>query len=475
MADPSTRFDAGFVRILVIMVLGGMMAFLDATIVNVGVDTIRGEFGIGLDGIHWIATGYLLAVAVATPLAGWLVDRYGGKRMWLTALAVFVAGSVACSLAQSAGALVAFRVLQGLGGGLVEPIMLALLVRAAGPARVPRLMGVLGAITVGPVLGPVLGGIVLANFSWHWLFLINVPIGVAAFALAARWLPADSAPDSVGARVDLRGIALLCPGAAALMYGLTRGGEAGFGSPGVLVPAVAGFALVALYLVHALRTSGAPLIDPRLFAHRAFAASALGMTALGIILFGLLFLVPLYYQRVHGHGLLAVGLLMAPLGLGALIGNPVAARLAVRFGPRGLAPVGAALVALAALVFAVASTATPAAWLAAVSFAAGFGVGCIGAPTMGALYRTVPDAAVPRATSATLVLNQLGAAGGIAVIALVLTQRTRDLPPEAAFSGTFWWLFGVAALVAVAGLALPGPAAAPVPADGPAGSDAPAR
>lgn len=459
MADPSTRFDAGFVRVLVIMVLGGMMAFLDATIVNVGVDTIRGEFGIGLDGIHWIATGYLLAVAVATPLAGWLVDRFGGKRMWLTALAVFVAGSVACSLAQSAGALVAFRVLQGLGGGLVEPIMLALLVRAAGPARVPRLMGVLGAITVGPVLGPVLGGVVLANFSWHWLFLINLPIGAAAFVLAARYLPADSAPDSVGARVDLRGIALLCPGAAALMYGLTRGGDEGFGAVGVLVPAAVGFVLVALYLVHALRTSGEPLIDPRLFAHRAFAASALGMTALGVILFGLLFLVPLYYQRVHGHGLLAVGLLMAPLGLGALIGNPVAARLATRFGPRGLAPVGAALVAVAAVVFA-AEVATG--WLAAVSFAAGFGVGCIGAPTMGALYRTVPDSAVPRATSATLVLNQLGAAGGIAVIALVLTQRTRDLPAAEAFSGAFWWLFGVAAVVAVASLALPGPAAAPV-------------
>lgn len=464
MSDPAARFDAPLIRTTAIMVLGGMMAFLDATIVNVGVDTIRGELGVGLDTVHWIATGYLLAVAVATPLAGWAVDRFGGKRMWLVALTAFVAGSAACGLASSAGSLIAFRVLQGFGGGLVEPIMLAVLVRAAGPARVGRLMGVLGAITLGPVLGPVLGGVVLANLSWQWLFFVNVPLGLAAIALAARYLPADRPDDSGAAGLDVRGVVLLCPGAAALMYGLTQAGEAGFTAPRVLLGVGAGVVLLAAYLVHALRGTTTPLIDPRLFAHRGFAASALGMTALGILLFGLLFLAPLYYQQVRGYDLLTVGLLMAPLGLGALIGNPVAARLAGRFGPRRLAPFGAALIAATAVVHALAGTGTPVLWLAVWSFAAGFGVGCIGAPTMGALYRTVPEAAVPRATGATLVLNQLGAAAGIAGITLVLSQRARDLPPEATYSGTFWWLFGVAAVVVVAGFALPGPvSSAPVP------------
>lgn len=457
VSDTEPDFDWPFVRLILVMVLGGMMAFLDATIVNVGVDTLRDEFGTGLETVQWVATGYLLAVAAVTPVAGWAIDRFGGKRMWLIGLVAFVIGSVLCSLAWSSTSLIVFRVLQGFGGGLLEPIMLALLVRAAGPPRIGKLMGVLGAVTVGPVLGPLLGGVILASLDWHWLFLINVPLGVGAIVLAWRYLPADEPAHDGMQRVDVRGIALLCPGSAALMYGLSQAGERGFGAVPVLAALGVGVALLAGYLVHALRTTGTPLIDPRLFSRWAYTASALGMTVLGVILFSLLFLIPLYYQEVRDFRLLAVGLLLAPLGAGALVGNPVAGKLGARFGARVMAPIGGLINAVTALVFVHADASTPLAWLVFWTFAAGFGVGCVGAPTMGSLYRTVDGPMVPRATSAAMVLNQLGAAFGIAIVALVLQRQLTTNAPAVAYSGTFWCLFAAAALVVVAGFLLPGP------------------
>ena len=455
-----TDFDWPFLRLVLVMVLGGMMAFLDATIVNVGVDTLRTEFGTGLETIQWVATGYLLAVAVVTPLAGWLIDRFGGKRMWLTGLVAFLVGSVLCSLAWSAPSLIAFRVVQGLGGGMLEPIMLALLVRAAGPARIGRLMGLLGAVTVGPVLGPLLGGTILANLDWHWLFLINVPLGLAAIACAVRYLPADS-PGAGGegappAKVDVLGIALLCPASVGLMFGLSRAGDgSGFGSAPVVLGLVIGAVFLVAYLVHALRMSGTPLIDPRLFARWTYTASAIGMTVLGVVLFSLLFLIPLYYQEIRSYGPLAVGLLLAPLGLGALVGNPVAGQYVDRLGARVLAPFGGLLIAATAVVFITAGPTTSVGWLIPWTFLAGFGVGCVGAPTMGSLYRTVPGDAVPRATSAAMVLHQLGAAFGIAIVALVLQRNLAAGTAESAYSDTFWSLLVAAALIFLVGFALP--------------------
>lgn len=464
-ADPA-RFDWPFVRTVLVMVLGGMMAFLDATIVNVGVDTLRTEFSAGLETIQWIATGYLLAVAVVTPLAGWLIDRFGGKRMWLTGLVAFVLGSVLCSLAWSSYSLIFFRVLQGLGGGMLEPIMLSLLVRAAGPARIGRLMGLLGAITVGPVLGPLLGGVILAHLDWHWLFLVNVPLGLGAIVLAARYLPADS-PVADGSRapgVDVLGIALLCPGSAALMYGLSQAGEGrGFGATPVLVSLVLGVALLAAYVVHALRATRQPVIDPRLFGHWSYTASAISMTVLGVVLFSLLFLIPLYYQEARGAGPLAAGLLLAPMGVGALLGNPFAGRAMERVGARVLVPAGGLAVAATAVVFLTADAETPVAWLVAWTFVAGFGGGCVGAPTMGSLYRTVPGDAVPRATSAAMILHQLGAAFGIAVVALVLQRNLATSTAETAYPATFWALLAAAGLIVLTGLSMPRRQAASAP------------
>ncbi|WP_285569049.1 DHA2 family efflux MFS transporter permease subunit [Streptomyces sp. NBC_01463] len=450
--------DAALLTLVGVMVLGGMMSYLDATIVNVGISTLGGEFHATLATVEWVTTGYLLAVALAIPVAGWAVVRFGAKRMWLLGLSVFLTGSALCAVAWNAESLIAFRVVQGLGGGMVDPIMMTVVAGAAGPARIGRVMGLVSVpITLGPVVGPVIGGLLLDNFSWQWMFLVNIPFALAAIVLAVRVLPADPPRAADPVPLDAPGVALLCPGFAALVFALSRAGGQGFGDAGVIIALTLGIALFTVYAVHALRTTRIPLLDLRLFANKGFGASVATMFLLGGGLFSLLFLLPLYYQQVHGHGVLRSGLLLAPLGLGTLIGMPVAGRLADRLGARRLVPTGALLIGAGALVFTGADAGTPQIWLTAAQFAAGFGMGLVGAPTMGSVYRTVPGDAVAGATGAVFILNQIGASLGIAVVALILQAGgSVPAPTAATFAHAFWWPVAAAAVVFLAGLLLPG-------------------
>jgi EmrB/QacA subfamily drug resistance transporter len=460
-------------RLLAVMVLGGLMSFLDASIVNVGIDTLAAHFQVSLATITWVATGYLLAVSVAIPIAGWAVSRFGTKRMWLIGLSLFLVGSALSALAWDAGSLIAFRVVQGLGGGMIEPIMLAVVAGAAGPNRMGRAMALISVpITMGPVLGPIVGGLILENLTWQWMFLVNLPIAALAIVLSIRVLPPDPPGSTARDPFDALGVALLCPGFAALVYALSQAGDAGFGATRVIVGLVVGVTLFAGYVAHAQRTA-APLVDLRLFANRGFAASVTTMFLLGGMLFSLLFLLPLYYQQVRGQNVLGAGLLLMPLGLGMMIGMPVAGNLADRIGPRPLVPTGSVLIAVGALFFTQAAAGTSGVWLTGVQILIGFGMGLVGAPTMGSVYRTVPAEAVGSATGTVFILNQIGASLGIAVATLILQGGiTGGAPLAEAFAAAFWWAFAAALVVLIASLALPGRPATRAPAEN--GSAAPA-
>ncbi|MCU1686262.1 MAG: drug resistance transporter, EmrB/QacA subfamily [Amycolatopsis sp.] len=465
---PQERLDAPLLRLLGVMVLGGMMSYLDATIVNVGIDTLVGKFQTTLATIGWVSTGYLLAVAVAIPITGWTIDRFGARRMWFLGLSLFLLGSVLCSFAWNAGSLIGFRVLQGLGGGMVDPIMMTVVARAAGPNRMGRVMGLISMpITLGPVLGPIIGGLILDNLTWQWMFLVNVPVALAAILVAIKYVPKDESAAKT-TPIDLLGIALLCPGFAALVYALSQAGVVGFGSARVLVSLGAGVVLFAGYIRHALRTKLTPLLDIRLFASRGFTASVTTMTLLGGALFSLLFVLPLYYQQARGHSVLEAGLLLMPLGLGTLIGMPIAGNLADKLGAKRLVPAGAALIAIGSLMYTQADSGTSQMLLTAFQVLVGFGMGLVGAPTMGAVYRTVPMEQAATATGAVFILNQLGASLGIAIVALILQSGSVDGKPTAtAFANAFWWSFAAAIVVLVAGFLLPGkpepaPATSPV-------------
>ncbi|MEV6345531.1 DHA2 family efflux MFS transporter permease subunit [Actinoplanes sp. NPDC051851] len=277
--------DPAFLRMAGVLLLALLMALLDETIVNVGVDCLVTVFGAPLSTIQWVTAGYLLAVAVATPVSGWGVDRFGVRRIWMLAVLLFTVGSLLSGLAWSAGSLIAFRVLQGLGGGMIFPVVQAAIAQAAGPARVAKAMGLISIpLTVGPVLGPILGGFFVDDISWRWMFLINLPVGAVALLLARTALPAGGPERGASRpRLDLLGLALLSPGFAVLIYGLTTAAHRGdFGDPAAVVAFAAGVVLLVAYVLHALRAA-APLIDVRLFTRRGFTMSVVTMLLVGAV------------------------------------------------------------------------------------------------------------------------------------------------------------------------------------------------
>jgi EmrB/QacA subfamily drug resistance transporter len=449
------RLDPPLVRLIVVMFVGGLLALLDATIINVGIGALGHQFGASLATVEWVGTGYLLAVAVSIPVTGWAVDQFGGRRVWLLGLGAFVVASTLAGLAWSVGSLIVFRVLQGLGGGMLEPTRLTVLARTAGPRRAGRVIGLVSmSSTIGPVLGPIIGGLILTHLGWRWMFLVNLPVGLVALALAARLVPRDVPDCAAGHRLDLLGVASLCPGFAVLLYALSQAGDAGFDAARVVVALGAGAALFAAYAVHALRTRRVPLVDLRLFSSRGYSASIIVMVLVGAGLFSLMFLLPLYWQQVRGQTVLAAGLLLSPLGLGTLAGMPLAGRLSDRVGARLLVPSGAALITLGTLGHAQAGTTAGPLLLAGCSLLAGLGLGLAAVPTMSSIYRTVPTAAVTSATGAIVIARQLGASLGIAVVALIL--QARHDPLAGSFETAFWCVLGGGVLVGLAGLALPG-------------------
>jgi EmrB/QacA subfamily drug resistance transporter len=457
-----------------VVVLGAIMSILDVTVVNVAINTLAREFETSLATIQWVSTGYTLALATVIPLTGWAADRFGTKRLYIVSISLFVAGSVLSGLAWSAGSLIGFRVLQGLGGGMLMPLGMTILTRAAGPQRVGRVMAVIGVpMLLGPVFGPILGGWLVDSFSWRWIFFINVPIGIAAFVASLRILPRD-VPQPAH-RLDWLGLALLSPGLALLIYGLAESsGSGGFGAPKVLVPALAGAVLLGTFIWHGLRTTDA-LIDLRLFANRTFAAASSTLMLMVISVFGGMLLLPLYLQAVRGENAMDTGLLLAPQGLGAMIAMPLAGRLTDRTGVGRIVPVGLVLVGLSFFGLTQLTAETSYWLLSADLFVMGLGMGAAMMPTFSGAMQTLRRVAVARASTTLNIIQQVGASIGTAVLSVLLANALASrvggnggigsavaAPPGEraqvaekmadAFASTFWWalaLLGIALVVAV--------------------------
>jgi EmrB/QacA subfamily drug resistance transporter len=475
-AGAPQALDRALMRVAIVVVLGAIMSILDVTVVNVAINTLSRQFDSPLSTIQWVATGYTLALATVIPLTGWAADRFGTKRLYMISIGLFLAGSALSGAAWSAESLIFFRILQGLGGGMIMPAGMTILTRAAGPQRIGRVMSVVGIpMLLGPILGPILGGWLVDSISWRFIFFINVPIGAMALVLAARILPRDRPQPNH--RLDALGVALLSPSLAAIIYGLAESSSSGgFAAAQVLVPLLAGLVGLAAFVRHALRTE-APLIDLRLFTNRTVAAASGTLVLFAIAVFGGMLLLPLYLQVVRGESALSSGLLLAPQGFGAMLAMPIAGTLvdriaAGRIVPFGLVAVGASFVGLTQL------GAHTSYWaLSADLFVMGVGMGCSMMPLMSGALQTLRRAAVARATTALNIIQQVGASIGTAVLAVLLTTalaarlpggggatgqtvppavRERLAPAMAdAFGATYWWAVALVAVALVASFALP--------------------
>ncbi|MFJ4790424.1 MDR family MFS transporter [Streptomyces sp. NPDC088794] len=434
------RLDPAVLRLAGILVLGALAALLDSTIVSIAIDTLGRELHTTTATVQWVSTGYLLALATVVPVSGWAVERFGARRVWLGALLLFLAGSALCGLAWNIGALIVFRVVQGIGGGLLLPVLQTLVVRASGGRNLGRLMALITLpVVVVPILGPVLGGLIVGHLSWRWIFYVNLPICLVALALARRGVPKDE--PGPAPRIDVLGLLLLSPGLATLIYGLSENGLA----RAVALPV--GAVLVAGFVVHALR-SKAPLVDVRLFRDRAFAVSSALMFLNGLTLFGGMFLLPLYYQQSRGESVIAAGLLLAPQGLGSLLAR-VTGPLTDRVGPRPVVVAGLLLTALGTLPFAFRHPVP--ALLPAALVVRGLGMSAANMAVMVGAYEGLDRRRIPDAGTAIRVLQQLGGSFGTAVLAALLTRGTG----ATAFPHTFAWTTVFTVVACAVGLCLP--------------------
>ncbi|TDD83580.1 MDR family MFS transporter [Actinomadura rubrisoli] len=425
------RLDREVILLGLVIVAGTLMAILDTTIVNVALQTLGRDFDAGLSTIQWVITGYLLAMGTVIPLTGWAIDRFGGRRVWMTSIVLFVAGSALSGAAWNIESLIGFRVLQGLGGGMLMPTGMAILSMAAGPHRMGRIMSIVGVpMLLGPVLGPVIGGWLVEDVDWRWIFFVNLPVGALALALAWWKVPRGGGEDRTAA-LDLRGLLLLPPGFVLLIYGLsTASSNGGFGRPSTLGWLAGGAALVALFTLHGLSRGERALIDVRLFADRTFASACAAVFFVGMALMGSMLLIPLYFQIARGEGALAAGLLLAPQGLGAATAMPIAGVVTDKLGAGRIVPIGIVLLVAGTIPFALVEADTSYWLLGGALYVRGLGLGCTMMPTMSAALTTLSRAAVSRATGSLNIIVQLGGSVGTALLAVVLSREITDRIPQ---------------------------------------------
>ena len=407
--------------VALISVFGMFMNLLDLTIVNVAVPVLASEMDASAREVQWVVTGYLLAVAVAIPVSGWAGDRFGTKIMFVLALAFFTVGSALCAVAWNIESLILFRVLQGLGGGFLMPVSQTMVFRAFPQQERSKAAGILVVpTTFAPASGPLIGGIILDYLSWPWIFLVNIPVGVAGILLAVAFLR-EQREDAPG-RIDIPGLMLASGGLAVFLYGLAEAGERGFGDPVVLGFGGAGLALLAVFVLVELRTEE-PLIDVRLFLDRMFALANITQSVAFMGFAATLFLLPLILQLERGLSPFESGLATFPQAIGVMVMAPVMARIYPIVGPRRLVAVGLLAASATTVPLILMDLQTDLWWVRGTMFARGVGFSMMLVPLQTAAFAGISMADTGRATALFNATRQVAQSFGVAIIATVLTSR----------------------------------------------------
>ncbi len=413
-----------------VIALGLLMAILDSTIVSVVLPQIATAFHTDYQTITWVGTGYFLANAAIIPIVGYLSDRVGSKTMFLLSLALFTIGSALCVIAPTATWLIAFRVLQGLGGGALIPLAMAMIFRLFDPTeRAGAIVLLMVPLLLGPAFGPTLGGYLATNFSWNAIFTINLPIGIVAFVLSflvlrGKAAEANESDELEKKRFDFFGLVLSMAGFSAFVYGITEAGSRGWGDATVIAfLAAGGVLLIACIIVELLVKD--PVMEVRLFRIYTFTMANLLQWATVAVLFGSLFLVPFFFEQVEGLSALSAGEILIAQGLAMAVGLAIGGKLYNKVGPRILSVAGVAIVAISMIGFTSLEVTTTGADLQVWLMLRGLGLGLVGQSLQTLAVSAVSNQQMAKATSLISATKTVFGAIGVAIFTTYLTQQTK--------------------------------------------------
>jgi EmrB/QacA subfamily drug resistance transporter len=450
------KFDPVVLRAALVLTVGALAPLFDSTMVNVALHTIATDMRTTISVVQWITTGYILAMGLAVPISGWATQRFGGKHLFIFSLVIFLIGSVCSMLSWNIESLIVFRIIQGIGAGLMMPTLQTELVQVSGGRNLGQIMSIVSIPgLLGPILGPVLGGIIVNSLDWRAIFWVNIPICIVAILLALWGIPADK-PSEKKASLDVIGMLLLSPAFSIFIYGIAQiSSHGGITNSEAYGSLIIGIVLMAAYVVHALNTKREPALNVRLFKSVNFFASNILLIFSGIITNGALLMLPLYYQEVRGASALSAGLWLLPQGIGMLLTRSWAGKAADRDGSRNIVLMSLAAIAIGTLPFAFAGTDTNYIFLSIALLIRGAGLGGLFIAIMMSAYVELPKEQVPHASIATRIFQTIGGAFGSAILATVAQQQmvgraSSDLYALAhAYDVSFWWAIGFAVAAAI--------------------------
>ncbi|HEY7063739.1 MAG TPA: DHA2 family efflux MFS transporter permease subunit [Chloroflexota bacterium] len=408
---------------LVVIVLGTFMVVLDTTIVNIALPKVIQVFQSTVDEGDMVLTGYMLALAVVMPATGYLSDRFGAKRVYMITIAGFTIGSALCGLAPNMAGLIAFRVLQGLGGGMVQPLGMSILFQSAPPSQRGSIMGMFGLpLLIAPAIGPTLGGYLVEYVDWRWIFTLNVPIGILAVILGMAIL--RETPRRAGGRFDWAGFLLAAVGFSAALLALSKAPGDGWTAPHIVLLYLIAAAAIPCWVVVELSQDD-PMLDLTVLRDLTYTMSQVTIGVATVALYSALLLLPLFLQNVRGLGAMETGIILLPNALAAAAMMPIAGRLVDKVGARPLAVPGLLLLSGATWMLSGLDPGTSDDVIRNALILRGLATGIMFMPVMTVMMDNIPPPQMPRATALSNVMRQLIAAFGTAIFASLLLDRTR--------------------------------------------------
>lgn len=421
-AEPSKGLAPKW-KVLISVVFGIFMVILDTTVVNVAFRTIQSDLNVNVNDAQWVLSVYVLALGISTPISGFMADRFGLKKTYLTGLSIFVLGSFLCGIAPNLTTLVIARAIQGVGGGLAVPLGTAFIFAAFPVQEQGKALGFFGiALVLAPALGPILGGWLVDLNLWRWIFFINLPIGLTGIFLASRWLP--TTPPRGSSQIDVLGIITAVVGFGAVLYAATIAADRGWTDSSVITWFVVGGVALIIFALVELFFAKDPLLDLRLFKKPTFLIASLVGWVSVVALFGAEFLLPLYLQILRGRTALGTGVMLLPLAVAAGFATPIAGRLYDKFGPRIFVVSGFALLLVNTWQLSQLKADTPISWILFLLFLRGLALGLTVQTTFVTALSVVPLSQVPRGSALVNSTRQVIQSIGVAILATILASTT---------------------------------------------------